>query len=104
MLAAASGNGAVLVTGASSGIGAELASEFVRRGRSVVLVARSADKLSALAESLGGSAHVLAADLAKPEQRAALPDRVAELGLVIDVLVNNAGVSTFGPIATSDPV
>lgn len=103
MLPAASGNGTVLVTGSSSGIGAELAREFARRGRHVVLVARRADKLEALATSLGRSADVLAADLSKAGERAALPDRVAELGLVVDILVNNAGLSTAGRIAESDP-
>lgn len=104
MLPMASADGTVLVTGASSGIGAELAKEFVGRGRHVVLVARRADKLQALAASLGSAADVLAADLSKADERAALPGRVAELGLVVDVLVNNAGLSTSGPVATSDPV
>lgn len=103
MLPVASVDGTVLVTGASSGIGAELAKEFVGRGRHVVLVARRADKLHALAASLGSAADVLAADLSKADDRAALPGRVAELGLVVDVLVNNAGLSTSGPVATSDP-
>lgn len=103
MLPAASGNGAVLVTGASSGIGDELARDFVRRGRRVILVARRADKLEALATELGEAAHVLAADLADAADRAALPDRIDELGLVVDVLVNNAGLSTSGPVAQSDP-
>lgn len=103
MLPAASANGAVLVTGASSGIGAELAREFARRGRVVVLVARRADKLSTLAAELGSAAHVLPADLARPADRAALPEKLAELGLVVDVLVNNAGLSTSGPVAASDP-
>jgi short-subunit dehydrogenase len=104
MLPAASDNGSVLVTGASSGIGEELAREFVRRGRHVVLVARRAEKLEALATSLGSAADVLAADLASADERAALPGRVAELGLVVDILVNNAGLSTSGPVADSDPV
>ncbi|MCV7419707.1 SDR family NAD(P)-dependent oxidoreductase [Mycobacterium yunnanensis] len=103
MLPAPSADGTVLVTGASSGIGEELAREWARRGRHVVLVARRADKLHALATSLGSAADVLAADLADPDERAALPARVAELGRVVDVLVNNAGLSTSGPVATSDP-
>lgn len=104
MLPMASSNGTVLVTGASSGIGEEIAREFSRRARHVVLVARRADKLEELAASLGSTAVVLAADLSNAEERAALPARVADLGLVVDVLVNNAGLSTSGPIATSDPV
>jgi short-subunit dehydrogenase len=103
MLPAASNNGVVFITGASSGIGEEFAREFAHRGRHVVLVARRADKLQALAESLGAAADVLAADLSKPDERAALPDRVAGLGLVVDILVNNAGLSTVGPVAASDP-
>src|SRR5882757_817292 len=103
MLPAASQNGVVLITGASSGIGAEIAREFASRGRRVALVARRAEKLRELAESLGAAADVLAADLSKPAERAALPERVSELGLVVDVLVNNAGLSTMGPIAESDP-
>jgi uncharacterized protein len=104
MLSAASSNGTVLVTGASSGIGEALAREFVRRGRHVVLVARRADKLAALTTELGSAADVLATDLSKAEERSALPGRVAELGLVVDILVNNAGLSTLGRVADSDPV
>ncbi len=104
MLPAASSNGVVPGAGASSGIGEELAREFAGRGRHVVLVARRAEKLQALAGSLGSAADVLAADLSKPDERAALPDRVAALGLVVDVLVNNAGLSTVGRSAESDPV
>jgi short-subunit dehydrogenase len=93
-----------LVTGASSGIGAEIARELVRRGHQVVLVARSADRLAVLAAELGDGTHVLLADLSDRVARAALPERVAELGLVVDVLVNNAGFSTLGPVHRSDPV
>ncbi len=95
-----------VVTGASSGIGAEIARELVRRGHGVTLVARRADKLADLAAELRGSgvrAEVLALDLADRRARAALPDRVAELGLTAEILVNNAGLSTLGPVAASDP-
>lgn len=94
-----------LVTGASSGIGAEIARQLARRGHGVVLVARSADKLASLAAELGAQgvrAEVLATDLTDRAARAALPGRVAALGLEVDVLVNNAGLSTLGPVAASD--
>jgi short-subunit dehydrogenase len=94
---------AAVVTGASSGIGTEIARELVRRGHQVVLVARSEDKLTALAAELGAGAHVLAADLSDREVRAGLLSRIENLGLVPDVLVNNAGLSTLGPVHRSDP-
>jgi uncharacterized protein len=103
MLPPASDGGAVVVTGASSGIGEEIAREFARRGYRLVLVARRADRLRELAEELGGLAHVLPADLSNRDERATLPDQVAALGLMAEVLINNAGISTLGSVADSDP-
>ncbi|HVU91892.1 MAG TPA: SDR family oxidoreductase [Jatrophihabitans sp.] len=97
------GSSAAIVTGASSGIGTELARELHRRGHPVVLVARSAGRLEQLAAELGEDAYPLPADLSDRAARAALPARVEELGLVPDVLVNNAGLSTLGPVAECDP-
>ena len=94
-----------LVTGASSGIGAAMACELARRGHGVVLVARSVDKLQELADELsttGVRAEVLAADLTDRAVRAGLPARVADLGLAVSILVNNAGLSTTGPVLTAD--
>ncbi|WP_460358708.1 SDR family NAD(P)-dependent oxidoreductase [Mycobacterium sp. ZZG] len=65
-------------------------------------MARRSERLRQLANALGTRAHVLAADLAERADRAALPDRVAALGLTVDVLVNNAGVANVGAVARVD--
>jgi uncharacterized protein len=97
------GNATALVTGASEGIGEAIARELSHRGYHVVIVARRADRLAEVAAALGNKAHPLPADLSSREDRAALPERVAALGLVPDILVNNAGVVTAGPVAAADP-
>jgi len=94
---------AAIITGASSGIGSEFAKILSRRGHQVVLVARSADRLQELAGQLGPLAHPLPADLSDRTARADLPERIAALGLVPDILINNAGLSTLGLVAKSDP-
>jgi uncharacterized protein len=91
-----------LITGASSGIGLELARIFAANRHDVVLVARSEDKLRDLArecEQNGSRAHVVAADLAKPGGAKVVRDAVAVLGIQIDVLVNNAGFGVYGRFA-----
>ena len=95
-----------LVTGASSGIGTEIALELARRGHGVTLVARRENELefvAAEARAFGVRAEVLPADLADRDARAGLWDRVAELGLEVGILVNNAGLSTMGPVHRSEP-
>ena len=95
-----------VVTGASSGIGEEIARELARRGFGVTLVARSAGKLEKLATELGEGgvrAEVVPADLSDRDARAALLGRITALGLVPEILVNNAGLSTLGAVARSDP-
>ncbi|MGO8970319.1 MAG: SDR family NAD(P)-dependent oxidoreductase [Myxococcaceae bacterium] len=90
----------VLVTGASSGIGAELARAFARSGASLVLTARSVDRLEALAGELRAkcqvAVRVIAADLASPLGASRLVQRLGEEGVEVDVLVNNAGYAAFG--------
>jgi uncharacterized protein len=90
-----------LVTGASAGIGAEFAKQFSGRGYEVILVARRAERLEQLASELPGQAHAIACDLAN--DAASLPGKVAELGLQVDVLVNNAGFGTHGRFGEIDP-
>jgi short-subunit dehydrogenase len=96
-------NRTALVTGASSGIGESISRELIRRGHHVVLVARRADRLAELAQELGANAHPLPADMSSRADRAGLAQRVAGLGLDTDILINNAGLSTTGPVATADP-
>ena len=94
-----------IVTGASSGIGEQIARLLAGRGHGVTLVARREDRLRTLAGELSASgvrAEVVAADLAEPGGREALATAVAERGLTVDVLVNNAGFSTTGPVHRSD--
>src|SRR2546421_5171846 len=98
---------AALVTGASAGIGACIAQELAARGQNLVLVARRKDRLQALAKELvarhGIRAETVACDLSKPASRARVPGRITELGLEVEVLVNNAGFATNGPFHESDP-
>jgi len=89
-----------LVTGASSGIGAEFAKQLSARGYELILVARRAERLEELASQLPGSVHVIPCDLAN--DAASLPRKVAEQGLQVDVLVNNAGFGTHGRFTTVD--
>jgi uncharacterized protein len=89
-----------LVTGASAGIGAEFAKQLSGRGYEVILVARRAERMQELASALSGPAHVIACDLAN--DAASLADKVAALGLEVDVLVNNAGFGTHGRFAEID--
>jgi short-subunit dehydrogenase len=95
-----------LVTGASGGIGEELARLFAADGHSLVLVARSRDKLARLAEELkqkhGVSARVLAADLARPESPQEIFAELQGVGVHVDALVNNAGFGSYGPFAETD--
>ena len=84
-----------LVTGASSGIGAEIARLLAQRGHGLTLVARRVERLRELAGELGSEhgirAEVIAADLGDPEARDGLAGRLDELGLTVEILVNNAG-------------
>jgi uncharacterized protein len=98
---------AALVTGASAGIGSAIAAELAARGHNLVLVARRKQRLQELAKTLsadhGIRAEAVACDLSKPAPRGRLPARVDDLGLRVEILVNNAGFATNGPFAKADP-
>jgi short-subunit dehydrogenase len=102
-----SAGSAALVTGASSGIGTELARGLAQRGHNLILVARRAERLQDLARELSGahgiSAQALPTDLADADARAELVRRVRELDLEVSVLVNCAGAGGFDWFLDSDP-
>ncbi len=92
-----------LITGASRGIGEATARRLAAAGARVVLVARSADVLDALADELGAGATALPCDLGDPEAvRAAAAEIDARIG-VPDVIVNNAGAFEVAPAHEQDP-
>lgn len=95
-----------LITGASFGIGLELARIFAREGHNLVLVARSADKLRQLASELekahGTRSLILAADLSDPGAAAYVLDQTTRANIVVDILVNNAGFGQYGFFADND--
>jgi hypothetical protein len=91
-----------LVTGASSGIGREIARQLAAEGTALVVVARDAARLEALAAEVAVAAEVLVADLADPAQLAAVEARLADADYPVDLVVNNAGFGTYGDLATLD--
>ena len=87
------------MTGASSGIGADIARELVERGHNVVLAARREDRLRELADELAASgvrADVVKCDVTDADSRARMQSAIAEHGLEVEVLVNNAGYGSGG--------
>lgn len=95
----------VIVTGASMGIGEATARVFAEAGAKLVLAARSADKLEAVAQSLpeGAEALTVPTDMTDPVQVGALVEKAHGRFGRIDLLINNAGQSAIGPVATLDP-
>lgn len=94
-----------LVTGASSGIGEAFARALRGRGQRLVLVARRTDRLAQLAADLGGeeAALPLTLDLARPDAAASLQRTLAQRGIGVSLLVNNAGVGYSGRVQDQSP-
>ena len=92
----------VLITGASGGIGYELAKLFARDHHNLILVARSGDKLAQVATELqthGVTVKTLAVDLATPQAPKFLFDQLQREGISVDILINNAGFGALGKFA-----
>ncbi|MEY3458977.1 MAG: Serine 3-dehydrogenase [Planctomycetota bacterium] len=96
-----------LVTGASSGIGAEFAVQLASRGMHLVLAARRKELMTELATDLntrhGTRCHVVTIDLSDPESGSLLHEELQRLGVTVELLVNNAGVGLIGQIETTSP-
>ena len=101
------GKGTALVTGASRGIGLELARLLAADGYDLVLVAREGEALERLAGELraahGVTATCYATDLSRPRAATGLWTGLEASGARVDVLVNNAGFGLYGPLAEQDP-
>jgi uncharacterized protein len=96
---------AIVVTGASSGIGRELARVAAREGAVMVLVAHAPDALNEFAAELGRSgvqAHALSIDLADRDAGLRIENKLAAIGVYCDVLVNCAGFGVFGAAVATD--
>ena len=96
-----------LVTGASSGIGAEFARQLAARGMHLILVARREDRLKQLAEELdtrhGTRCEVIVADLSVPEEAGRLFKEVTTRGVEVELLINNAGFGFVGTVDDTKP-
>jgi short-subunit dehydrogenase len=99
-------NSTCLVTGASSGIGAEIARGLAKRGHGVTLAARREDRLRELADEIskehGVRAETVSADVSDIDDRKRLKSEIEERGLVVEVLVNNAGYGSGGKFIELD--
>ena len=96
-----------VITGASSGLGTEFARLAAAEGFETLLITRRVDRLHAVASELeekyGTRAHVLGLDLTEPDASERVMEAIDAIGMVPEVLVNNAGFGAFGPALDMDP-
>lgn len=95
-----------LITGASSGIGAELARTFAANGHKTVLVARREDRLNQLADEIAATGKLrpvtISCDLKRPGACDAIADKLSAMGAEVEIVVNNAGFGLFGNAVEMD--
>jgi len=96
-----------LVTGASSGIGAEFGRQLAHRGANLILTARSEERLTRLAQDLakvnGVETHTVVADLSTDDGISRLLSSVDALGVPVEHVINNAGFGSVGELASAEP-
>jgi short-subunit dehydrogenase len=93
----------IVITGASSGLGQQLAMQLDRLGARLLLTARRADRLQAISERLEKKPLIVAGDITSGELRTELIETCQSRWQGLDILINNAGVGAMGTFATSDP-
>ncbi len=93
----------ILLTGASSGIGAALAEELAARGGELIVTARRREPLERLAARYPGKVEAMPGDVTDPEHRSALLSAVGRRWGALDLLVNNAGIGAMGAFVDADP-
>lgn len=96
---------AIVITGASSGLGREIARIAATDGQPLVLIGRAQDRLDELTRELqgkGGAVFPLSLDLQRPDSISAIDALLSQHNLYCDVLVNSAGFGIFGPVAQTD--
>ena len=87
-----------LITGASSGLGRDMAHILSEKGYDIIAVARREDRLKSLAEELKTDVEIIVADVTDTEQCKKLAERAGE----VDILINNAGFGVFGDLCSND--
>jgi short-subunit dehydrogenase len=95
----------ILITGSSAGIVYALSEELDKRGAEVIISARRQDRLEELAKKIeraGGTAHIFIEDLSLPESGKKLYDQIKSAGLVVDILINNAGYGRWGELTSHE--
>ena len=100
-------NKTALITGASGGIGEEIAKQMAAKGYNLVLIARTQSKLESLASDLMSQHKIraisIASDLSSPAATQEILKELEAQKLTIDVLINNAAFGDYGEFASSDP-